>query len=353
MPRALIAVASLVLSVALESAGFAMVPASPAAEAAADPGTGSAPLERLLIAVVGAGGDPSRDLADDDRLATPLHLADPAAGVIVLRPGDDEPTIGPFRVTLRPALGAGAADVLVETTSGASTTIDLPDPADGHVIVIEVLGGPAGIVAHRIGDLEPHPEELRVPSWFPPGPGADAVALVDAWWTLAPDVVTPDTSLSTAAARDLRRRLARTPVSRLRRLVDASVGDVTGDGIPDLALSFRRPFRETLLNAHSPRRDWVDARGHSAHLGLFQPDDLSSIWVAGTLVRPIGRLAACSGALAVAYSTLRGPDTVATTAHIWQGFGFLPLPELPGAGRPTCIDIDRDGRPEAAIVERS
>ena len=129
-------------------------------------------------------------------------------------------------------------------------------------------------------------------------------------------------------------------------------GDVTGDGTPVIALSFRRPYRRTLLNASLPRRFWTDADGLSAHVGLYRMTDLSEIWVAGTLVRPVRRLAACTGAIAVAYSTLRRPRIVATSAWRWQGFAFLPLPELPGRGTPTCIDIDRDGRSEAAMSRK-
>ena len=303
-----------------------------------------APSARLIVAVAGPGVP-----EDDAALALPLHLADPDAEMVVVRPGGPERHVS----ILVAAVGATDGVVTLTTWDGQRVPIEMPAPADGHVTVVEVLGGRDGFVAQRIGDLEPAPDALRVPTWLPPAPGADAVALDGEWWTLAPEITAPDTSLSAAAAQRLRRRLARTPVSGLRQLVDASVGDVTGDGIRDLALSFRRPFRRTLLNATTPRRDWVDARGFSAHVGLFRPGDLSSIWVAGTLVRPIARLAACSGALAVAYSTLDSPDIVATTVEVWQGFGFPPLPELPGAGRPTCIDIDRDGRPDAAIVERS
>jgi hypothetical protein len=141
-------------------------------------------------------------------------------------------------------------------------------------------------------------------------------------------------------------------VSEMRRLVDVSVGDVTGDGAPILAVSFRRPFHKTLLNASRPRYSWADLEGLSAHVGLYREGDLSEIWVAGTLARPVRRLAACTGALAVAYSTLEEPTIIATSAWRWQGFAFLPMPELEGRGRPACIDIDRDGRTEAAIIGR-
>ena len=319
MQRTLVGLASLVLCGALMGAGSGLAVAPPAAAADGDLLLLPTPFQRLLIAVVGPAVP-----VDDDALAAPLHLADPAADAVVVRPGDPERPVLGFVAAVEATDGA----VTLTTKNGIRVPIVVPAPAAGHVTVVEALGGRDGVVAHRIGDLAPSADELRVPVWSVPGPGEDAVALDGAWWRLAPDVVAPDTSMSPAAAQQLRKRLTRTPVSRLRRLVDASVGDVTGDGIPDLALSFRRPFQRTLLNATTPRRDWVDARGQSAHLGLFRPDDLSSIWVAGTLVRPIERLAACSGALAVAYSTLRQPGH---RGHDRRGLAGVRVPAAPGA----------------------
>ena len=67
----------------------------------------------------------------------------------------------------------------------------------------------------------------------------------------------------------------------------------------------------------------------------------------------LGGIAACDGALAVAYGTLDGRRTLATSAWRWVVFGFLPVEPLPGQGTPTCVDIDGDGRTEPAIMERS
>ena len=75
--------------------------------------------------------------------------------------------------------------------------------------------------------------------------------------------------------------------------------------------------------------------------------------MAGTLVRPVTAVAACDGALAVAYGRLDGPGTVETSAWRWVVFGFLPVEPLPGPGTPICVDIDGDGRTEPAIMERS
>jgi len=64
-------------------------------------------------------------------------------------------------------------------------------------------------------------------------------------------------------------------------------------------------------------------------------------------------VAACNGALAVAYGRLNKLGTVETGAWRWVVFGFLPTEPLPGGGIPICVDIDRDGRTEPAIEGRS
>ncbi|MET0772061.1 MAG: hypothetical protein ABWZ82_03170 [Candidatus Limnocylindrales bacterium] len=297
-------------------------------------------------------------------LTTRLHVADPRATAVVLLPGDPSRTIGSFDISIAPPVDADdpRTEVRIRIHGAdahvAPVRLRVGESADPiWATVIEVLGGDAGVVAHRIGRLELTRDEIRVPRWRLPVAGADAVALDGAWWSLVSTRIAAEASTTGSAASEpldrLRARLMRQPVSSMRRLIDASVGDVTGDGIPEIAISFRRPYERTLLNASLPRRSWTDAAGLTAHVGLYQDTDLSEVWVAGTLVRPVRRLAACTEAIAVAYSTLRRARIVATSAWRWQGFAFLPLPELPGPGRPTCIDIDRDGRPEAAIVERS
>lgn len=352
---------SLLLAFALAGAGGRPAPAAPLPVATPNP-TPTPPFERVLIAVLDADAlarEPTPAL-----LASRLLVTDPTATPVVMVLGGPPRTIGSFDITLEPTTTDDAADdpgttIRVSVEDGPTLVTHVSANSAGpagpagpaEATVVEFLAGRSGIVAHREGSLDLTPDELRVPTWRLPSANADAVALDDTWWTLGP---ARTAAAPPAAAIDrVRGRLVRDPVSRMRRLVDVSVGDVTGDGARDVALSFRRPFRRTLLNASSPRRTWTDAAGLSAHVGLYRATDLSEIWVAGTLVRPVRRLAACTGALAVAYSTLRSGRIMATSAWRWQGFAFLPLPELPGGGSPICVDVDRDGRSEPAIVERS
>jgi hypothetical protein len=188
-------------------------------------------------------------------------------------------------------------------------------------------------------------------------PTGDAVLIDEVWWTpLRPldEVAVPRVGPDGDTLARIRERVAPAATRRLPdRLTDVVLGDVTQDGEPELVISFRRPFRPNFINITRPRRAWTDRHGLSAHLGLYRPDDLSEIWVAGTLVRPVVAAAACDGTLAVAYGRMDGKATVATGAWRWVVFGFLPVEPLPGPGVPICVDIDGDGRTEPAVTERS
>ncbi len=186
-------------------------------------------------------------------------------------------------------------------------------------------------------------------------PSGDAVLLEERWWTpLRPIAAEPPPDLDDATMARIREVVAPAATKRLPdRLIAQAVGDVTLDGSDELVLSFRRPFRRTSINITRPRRAWTDGHGLSAHLGLYRPDDLSAIWIAGTLVSPVKEVAACDGALAVAYGSFDEPGVVETGAWRWVVFGFLPTAPLAGGGTPTCVDIDGDGRTEPAITGRS
>jgi hypothetical protein len=201
----------------------------------------------------------------------------------------------------------------------------------------------------------PYASRQRTPDGRWALPAGYAVLIDEAWWTpLRPLEPVPVPPLAPADLDAIRERLAPAATRRLPdRLMAATLGDVTQDGQPELIVSFRRPFRRTYINTTRPRQAWADRHGLSAHLGLYRPGDLSEVWVAGTLVRPVTAVAGGDGALAVAYGRLDGPGIVETSAWRWAVFGFLPVEPLPGPGVPTCVDIDGDGRTEPAITERS
>jgi poly-gamma-glutamate synthesis protein (capsule biosynthesis protein) len=211
-------------------------------------------------------------------------------------------------------------------------------PGTQQGALLEVLAGPDGARAYRVGATDQSDGAVRFTGWR--APAGDAVALAGAWWALARTV---------APAAPVRPRV---PATFRGDVVASALGDPDGDGRPDAVIAFRRPYSPTAVSELVARRRLVDSLGRSAHVGLYRPGDLRQRWVAGTLMRPAVAVAACDGALAVAYSTLDRPVVVATGAWRWGGFGFISLPDLPGPGRPGCADVNGDGRLDPLVLER-
>jgi len=226
----------------------------------------------------------------------------------------------------------------IVATSLGNLLFDQHIPGTRRGALLEVLAGADGVRAYRVARTVATAPASFV-GWKKPG--VDAVALEGGWWTLT-------------------RAVKPTSIRRPRRLTGfrgevtaAAIGDAEGGGGRQLVVSFRRPFSPTKVNVLVPRRRLLDRHNLSAHIGLYRPRDLRPLWVAGTLLRPVARLAVCDGSLAVAYSTLNDTTIAGTGAWKWGGFGFAPLADLPGSGKPACADVDGDGRLDPLILERS
>ncbi len=231
------------------------------------------------------------------------------------------PPVGRTRLVVA---GLGALLSGEATTSGA---------------LLEVLLDGNGVIAYRIGRTTHTDFRVHFTGWdLPEG---DAVLLGGEWWALA-RFVTPAAIVRPPADFAFGRG----------DLIAAALGDVTGDGMPDLAASYRHPFRPSALSEAYPGAVGVDRAGRSAHLGVFTTEG-EALWAAGYLPRPVGDLAACDGAVALAYTGLDDPAVVATGAAQWRGLSLHPAPELLGAGIPGCADVDGDGTLDPVILGRA
>jgi hypothetical protein len=226
----------------------------------------------------------------------------------------------------------------VAATSLGNFLFDQSGPDRTTGAMLEVLADTSGVVAYRVGLAEHADRRVEFVEWLTPT--GDAAWLHGSWWTLtrAPTVAT-----NTA-----------TSVTDFRHgdLVAAAGGDITGDGVPDLVASFRRPHQTTPFMELHPEVQWADASGHSAHLGVYNPDGLREIWVAGSVLMPVAGLAVCDGAIATVHNQLDDPDITAAGAWEWNGFGFDTAPDIPGSGTPACADIDGNGTTEPVILGR-
>jgi len=235
----------------------------------------------------------------------------------------------------------------VVATSLGNLVFDQRDPATTRGLLLELVVGRDGVRAMRRGATTIAEGRASFARWLDPDPGADAVLLQGSWWQLTrtPREVThrPDAATRAALATSLRPGV----------LIDAALGDVTGDGSPDLVAAFRRPYRSTEVNTTLPRSRLVDVQGRSAHVGVYRPADLSQVWVAGTVLEPVAVLAACDGRLAVGLTGLDDAAPQGVAVWQWGGFGFVTPAELTGAGRPACADIDADGSLDPLAVERT
>ena len=226
----------------------------------------------------------------------------------------------------------------VVATSLGNLLFDQGLPGTTTGALLEVLVTEDGVRAYRTGSASHEDLRVHFEGWA--DPSGDAVLYQRAWWNL------PDSPVPAPV------RPPSVPEGFAGDVTSTAVGDMTGDEYRELVVSFRRPFRETLVNQSYPGVRWTDADGRSAHLGVYRLESLEPVWVAGSLSRPISTVAACDGAVALAVGSFEDDRVTATGAWVWSGFGFWYSPELAGDGIPTCVDVDGDGRTEPAVVGR-
>jgi len=226
----------------------------------------------------------------------------------------------------------------VAATSLGNFLFDQSGPDRTTGAMLEVIADEHGVVAYRVG-LAEHPDRhIEFVEWIEPS--GDAGWLRGSWWSL---VRAPTIAVDTTITVD---------EFRHGDLVAAAAGDIDGDGNDNIVASFRRPYETTPFMETHPEVQWADAQGRSAHLGVYEPNGLVEVWVAGTVLLPIADLEICDGSLAIIHDQLDDPTLVAAGAWIWNGFGFDTAPDIPGGGDPGCTDIDGDGQTDPVIVAR-
>jgi hypothetical protein len=285
------------------------------------------------VVVVGLHGGSDYDPTTDPRLAHLGRLLSSWGADIVWGTGPH--VVQPTRVIDQPD---GRPTILATSIGNLVFDQQIPGTRTGELL--EVLAGAGGVRAYRLGATAQKPSNaVGFSRWRMPR--GDAVALAGEWWSLAGKPVTAS-PIRPASLRAF-------PVEHV---VAAATGDPVGNRGTQVAISFWRPFRKTDVNAATPRRLLVDRRGLTNHVGIYSLAG-TELWVAGTVLQPVRGLAACDGSLAVSYSSLDGSSVVAGDAWIWRGFGFTPLPALPGPGVPACTDVAGDGRLDPVILRRS
>ncbi|MFH1330221.1 MAG: hypothetical protein ABIJ48_06195 [Actinomycetota bacterium] len=285
-----------------------------------DPGPGSTGgpggLPSITILISTAPGGP-----EEDRAGVEVVVARPEAP---LAAEVAAPPMG------RPQLVVTGLGALLSSAS---------DPAGRIGGLLEILVDRSGVIAYRLGRVTHADFRVHFAGWDPPI--GDAVLLAGEWWALARPVRTVPTEGPAAL-----------PWFSFGEVTAAARGDVTGDGVADLAVAYRHPFRPTPLSERWPGAVGVDSLGRSAHLGVFTLEG-AALWAAGLIPHPVGALAACDGSVALAYTGPDDPGVVATGAAVWEGLGLLPARELPGPGTPGCADVDRDGHLDPVVLSRS
>jgi hypothetical protein len=234
------------------------------------------------------------------------------------------------------SLGSGDRTAVVAESLG-NFLFDQRGTMTGRGSVLEVMVDRNGVIAYHTGATSHHDLRVHFVGWdLPLG---DAALLDGAWWALV------DPSGAEASSIEVER-------FPWGDVIAASAGRVTSRDRDEVAISFRKPAVPHAVRDGLPDIQWTDLAGRTPHLGIYTADDLTALWVASMVPRPIASVVACDGSLAMAYSTLDDPGTVATGAAVWRPRELVASTELPGPGTPACLDVDRDGRSDPVILDR-
>jgi poly-gamma-glutamate synthesis protein (capsule biosynthesis protein) len=206
--------------------------------------------------------------------------------------------------------------------------------------VLEVLADSEGIVAMRTGRLTIDAGRSTFDGWD--DPIGDAVALDADWWTPVRTWTPADRPTPTWEAN---------PLPDHADEVARSIGDVTGTGVTDIVLASRRPATAEPAHDALPDVDWFDARGRTAHLGIYTSEGRLR-WGSALMLRPVEAISVCDGSMALGFTTMDDSTIASGGAWFWDGFGFRTAAVLPGAATPTCADIDHDGRADPVLADR-
>jgi poly-gamma-glutamate capsule biosynthesis protein CapA/YwtB (metallophosphatase superfamily) len=230
----------------------------------------------------------------------------------------------------------------IVATSLGNFLFDQAAPGTRRGAILEVRAGADGVVAYRAAGTSDADLRVHFDTWRPPR--GDAVVFDDEWWNAA-------ASVPRSAPAPVPATLPSYPGDRWI-VNDAAIGDVDGDGLDEVTVSYRWPYVPVPLTLRLPDNAWIDPRGMAAHVGVYRGEDLSPVWVASAIVRPVQELQPCGGGTLVAYSTLDDTAIVATGWWPWSGYGFVAANDLPGPGRLGCVDVDGDGLPDPVATER-
>jgi hypothetical protein len=222
----------------------------------------------------------------------------------------------------------------VVATSLGNLLFDQQGPMTGVGLILEVVVGTDGVLAHRVGSTRNTDMRIRFDGWV--APEGDVGFIDGAWWAIDRPVAVRGTSVEPFAFAE-------------GTVTAAARGDLDGDGRPETLIAYRHPARE---KSSDPREmPLIDRQGRTAHIGVLDEEGVP-IWLSRRPPHAVGAVEACDGAAVFEYTSLDDGAVIAAGAGAWSGFGFIVAPELPGSASIGCADVDRNGTLEPVVVDR-